>query len=123
MSSQGPDKPESKESCIQKALNAYNSKQYPSISKTAHAFAIPHSTFQNYVSRGISQNITQKLIQILSNIKKNTLARWITCFIITKYSASLKLVLQMAKKIYYKYIFLVPQTMVESLGLRPIGHN
>ena len=67
--------------------------------------------------------MAQEPTQIFSNIKKNILARWITRLIITKYSASPKLVLQIIKEIHRERVFLAPQATVELLGLRPIGHN
>ena len=73
MSSLEPDQCNTKESCIQKALNAYNSKQYSSILKVAHAFVIPYSIMKNHVSRKISQTKTQKLVQNLSNVEEKTL--------------------------------------------------
>ena len=64
MSSLEPDQCNTKESCIQKTLNAYNSKQYSNILKAAHAFAIPYSTMKNHISRKISQTKAQELVQI-----------------------------------------------------------
>ena len=73
MSSLEPDQCNTKESCIQKALDAYNSKQYSSILKAARTFAIPYSTMKNHVSGKISQIKTQELVQNLSNVEKKTL--------------------------------------------------
>ena len=70
MSSLEPDQCNTKEFCIQKVLDAYNSKQYSSILKIACAFVIPYSTMKNCVSGKISQAKAQKLIQNLLNIKK-----------------------------------------------------
>ena len=70
MSSLEPDQCNTKESCIQKALNAYNSKQYPNILKAACTFVILYSIMKNYVSGKVLQIKTQELIQNLSNAKK-----------------------------------------------------
>ena len=88
MSSLEPDQCNTKEFCIQKALNAYNSKQYSNILKATHTFAIPYSTMKNHVSGKISQTKTQKLVQNLSNTKKKNINTmdytfynyWIFCF-------------------------------------------
>ena len=99
MSSLEPDQCNTKESCIQKALDAYNSKQYSSILKAARAFAIPYSTMKNRVSGKVSQAKAQELVQNLSNAEEKTLVRWITRLTITGFLASPKLVLEMAEEI------------------------
>ena len=71
MNSLEPDQCNTKKFCIQKALNAYNLKQYSNILKVAHTFAIPYSIMKNHIFRKISQVKAQKLIQNLSNTKKN----------------------------------------------------
>ena len=123
MSSLEPDQCNTKESCIQKALNAYNSKQYSSIRKAAHAFAIPYSTMKNRVSGKVSQAKAQELVQNLSNAEEKTLVRWITRLTITGFLASPKLVLEMAEEICWECLFLVLQVLFGSLGLCLIGHN
>ena len=70
MSSLEHDQCNTKESCIQKALNAYHSKQYSNLLKATYAFAIPYSIMKIHVCRIISQIKTQKLAQNLSNAKK-----------------------------------------------------
>ena len=100
MSSLEPDQCNTKEFYIQKALNAYNSKQYSNILKVARTFVIPYSTMKNYVSGKISQAKAQKLVQNLSNTKEKTLIQWITCFTIIGFSVSPKLMLEIIEKIY-----------------------
>ena len=70
MSSLEPDQCNTKEFCIQKTPDAYNSKQYSNILKIAHAFAILYSIMKNCISGKISQIKIQKLTQNLSNTKK-----------------------------------------------------
>ena len=82
MNSLEPDQCNTKKSCIQKALNAYNSKQYSNILKITHAFVIPYSIMKNCISKKISQVKTQKLVQNLSNAEKKILIQWITHFTI-----------------------------------------
>ena len=123
MNAQEHNQSNSKESRIQNALNAYNSKQYSSISKAARAFAVPTSTMQDRVRGGISQARAQESTQILSNAEENTLARWITRLTITGFPASPKLVLEMAEEIRRERVFLAPQASPGLLRLRPIGHN
>ena len=50
-----------KKSYTQKTLKAYDSKQYSSILKAAHTFAIPESTMKNCISGKVSQTIAQEL--------------------------------------------------------------
>ena len=100
MSSLEPDQCNTKENCIQKALDAYNSKQYSSILKAARAFAIPYSTMKNCISGKISQAKAQELVQNLSNMEEKILVQWITRFTIIGFPVSPKLVLEMAEKIY-----------------------
>ena len=73
MSSLEPDQCNTKEFCIQKTFDAYNSKQYLNILKVICTFVIPYSIMKNYVSEKILQIKTQKLIQNLSNMGKKTL--------------------------------------------------
>ena len=73
MNSLEPDQCNTKESCIQKALDAYNLKQYSNILKAARTFVISYSTMKNHISKKISQTKTQELIQNLSNVEKKTL--------------------------------------------------
>ena len=73
MSSLEPDQCNTKESYIQKALNAYNSKQYSNIWKAARAFAIPYLIMKNCISGKISQAKTQELVQNLSNMEEKIL--------------------------------------------------
>ena len=70
MSSLEPDQCNTKESCIQKALNAYNSKQCFDILKVTHTFMIPYSIMKNHVSKKISQIKVQELVQNLLNAQK-----------------------------------------------------
>ena len=70
MSSLELDQCNTKEFCIQKALNAYNLKQYSHILKIAYTFVIPYSIIKNCVFEKISQITTQELIENLSNVKK-----------------------------------------------------
>ena len=108
MNFQEPDQSSTKESRIQKAINAYNSKQYSSILKAARAFAIPYLTMKNRLSGRVSQAQAQESVQNLSNAKKKILVRWITRFTITGFPASPKLVLEMAEEIRQEHIFLAP---------------
>ena len=73
MNSLEPDQCNTKESCIQKVLNAYNLKQYSSILKTAHTFVIPYSIMKNCVSGKILQIKAQELVQNLLNAEEKTL--------------------------------------------------
>ena len=73
MSSLEPDQCNTKEFCIQKALDVYNSKQYSSILKAAHAFAILYSIMKNRVSGKVSQVKAQELVQNLLNAEEKTL--------------------------------------------------
>ena len=123
MSSLEPDQCNTKESCIQKALDAYNSKQYSSILKAACTFAIPYSIMKNRVSGKISQVKAQKLVQNLSNAEKKTLIQWITHLIIIGFFASPKLVLKMAEEICQKYLFLALQVSSGFLKLCSINYN
>ena len=123
MSSLEPDQCNTKESCIQKTLDAYNSKQYSSILKAARAFAIPYSITKNRVSEKISQAKTQELVQNLSNAEEKTLIQWITRLTIIRFPVSPKLVLKMAEEIRRKYLFLVLQVSFGFLKLCPINHN
>ena len=99
MSSLEPDQCNTKESCIQKAFDAYNSKQYSNVLKAPCAFAIPYSIMKNCVSGKVSQIKIQKLVQNLSNAKKKILIQWITHFMIIGFFASPKLVLKITEEI------------------------
>ena len=80
MSSLELDQCDTKESCVQQTLDAYNSKEYSSILKVAHAFAIPYSITKNRVSGRILQIKAWESVQNLSNAEEKTLIQWITRF-------------------------------------------
>ena len=123
MSAQEYDLCDSREINIQKALNAYNLKKYTSILKAARAFAVFYLIMKNRVFGRISQAQAQKSAQNLLNAEETILIRWLIRFIITGFPTSSKLALQMAEEIRYKRVFLAPQFITVSLGLRPIGYN
>ena len=103
MSSLEPDQCNTKGTCIQKTLNAYNSKQYSSILKVICAFVIPYSIMKNRVSGKVSQVKAQELVQNLSNVEEKTLIQWITRFTIIGFFISPKLVLEMVEEICWKH--------------------
>ena len=55
--------------------------------------------------------------------KKKILIWWITRLTATEFLVSPKLMLEMAKKIHWKCMFLVFQILLKSLKLHPIAHN
>ena len=87
------------ENQIQSAITVYNTKQYRSIGKAARAFEIPYSTMKDCLSGASSRAQARETQQNLSNAEKKILIRWITRLTITRFSVSLKLVLEMAEKI------------------------
>ena len=60
---------------IQEIIFAYNTKQQPSIWKTANTFKISFSTVQAHIAKYSLCSIAQKLQQIFSNVKKNILTQ------------------------------------------------
>ena len=70
MSSLEPDQCNTKEFCIQKALDAYNSKQYSSILEVAHTFVIPYLTIKNCVSGKIHKLKLKNWFKIYQMWKK-----------------------------------------------------
>ena len=78
---------------------------------------------KNYLSGTFSQIQIHKIQQNLSNAKKKILIQWIPHLTIIKFPTYSKLVLEIAKKIYQKYIFFAFQVSLKLLRLHSINHN
>lgn len=108
---------------IQNALIALELKEFHSIRKAAEHFDIPRSTLIAKVAGRKSPTQSHEMAQILSNVGENTLVRWITRLIITRFPTTPMLVNQMADEIRIRRVQVASSQNPTLINTLPIGHD
>jgi hypothetical protein len=87
------------EAKIQKAIQAYQNKEYKSLRAASLAFSVPPSTLRARLAGRTSRSTAHESAQILSNAEEKTLVRWISRLTRSGFLASPTLVVEIAKEI------------------------
>src|SRR3954469_3189064 len=83
MSSQIPKTRLNQEIQIQKALYAFQNKDFSSLNSAADFFEVPRRTLHRRHHGGLTQSTSHERAQILSNAEEKTLVQWVKNYTIT----------------------------------------